>query len=88
MAATARRRLVLASIETEDGDRCVDIFRTADGRFGFETYRRDAEDGRGWFPIGGFEAVNYDTEEEARDAARANAPWIAWHEVDEQMRAR
>jgi hypothetical protein len=88
MAAMARRRLVIASIETVDGDRCVDIFRRSDGSFGFETYRRDAEDGRGWFPIGGFEAMSYDTEDEARAAARTNAPWIAWHEVNEQMRAR
>ncbi len=48
----ARSNKVLRSIETEDGGRCVDIFRRLDGTFGFEEYRRDVEDGRGWFPIG------------------------------------
>lgn len=88
MVATARRRLVLASIETEDGDRCVDIFRRSDGSFGFETYRRDAEDGRGWFPIGGFETRRYDMEQAARTAARKYAPWIEWNDFDGQMRDR
>ena len=80
MASSANRKLVLASIETEDGDRCVDIFRRPDGSHGFETYRRDAEDGRGWFPIGNFEAARYDTEQTARAAARDSVSWINWDE--------
>ena len=40
----AQKKLVLSSIETPDGGRCVDLFRTPDGSFGFEEYRRDAED--------------------------------------------
>jgi hypothetical protein len=43
-------RLVLDSVETPDGGRCVKIFRRGGGTFGFEVYRRDAEDLSGWFP--------------------------------------
>jgi hypothetical protein len=35
---------VLASIETGDGHRCVDLFRRLDGTFGYEEFRRDPED--------------------------------------------
>jgi hypothetical protein len=53
---------VLRSIETDDGGRCVDLFVRPDGSFGFEEYRRDSEDRRGWFPIGGYAAVTFITE--------------------------
>ncbi len=47
-----QKNRVLRSIETQEGERCVDFFIRPDGSFGFEEYRRDAEDRRGWFPIG------------------------------------
>lgn len=72
------RRLVLHSIETEDGGRCVDIFEAPEGGFGFETFRRDREDGGGWYAIGGFDQIRYTTHAEAMAAAQANAPWIDW----------
>jgi len=40
-----QRNLVLASLEAEGGERCVDVFKRPDGTFGFEEYRRDSEDG-------------------------------------------
>ncbi len=70
-------RLVLDSVETPDGGRCVDIFRRGDGTFGFEVYRRDAEDLSGWFPIGGFADTHYETEAKAREAAARVAPWLS-----------
>ena len=70
-------RLVLDSVETPDGGRCVDIFRRGDGTFGFEVYRRDAEDLSGWFPIGGFAVTHYETEAKAREAAARVAPWLS-----------
>ncbi len=48
----AHANKVTRSIETPDGTRCVDLYRRPDASFGFEEYRRDPEDGRGWFPIG------------------------------------
>ncbi len=68
---------VLRSIETDDGGRCVDLFVRPDGTFGFEEYRRDSEDRRGWFPIGGYAAKSFATEPEARAAALATVPWLA-----------
>lgn len=70
------RRLVLRSVETSDGDRCVDIFRRADGSYGFEGYRRDAEDTSGWFRVTQFGAQRFESESAAFDAARRIFPWF------------
>ncbi len=67
---------VLRSIETPDGDRCVDIFIRPDGSFGFEEYRRDIEDGRGWFPIGFHTEKSFGCKEEAEVNALAAVPWL------------
>ncbi|MDD9878015.1 MAG: hypothetical protein OXR84_11300 [Magnetovibrio sp.] len=68
--------LVINSIETPEGDRCVDLFRRADGTHGFEVYRRDAESLTGWYAIGGFADRTYASQAEARAAAVRVAPWI------------
>jgi hypothetical protein len=75
-AMVARRNLVLASLEADGGDRCVDIFRRPDDTFGFEEYRRDSEDGRGWFRIGNFGDEVFPTETDARVAATRALPWL------------
>jgi hypothetical protein len=68
---------VLRSIETDDGGRCVDIFVRPDGTFGFEEYRRDSEDGRGWFAIGFHASGVHATADDALSEARANVEWLA-----------
>ena len=70
------RKLVLQSIETADGDRCVDIFRRGDGSYGFEGYRRDAEDTSGWYRVARFDAQCFDSETAARTAAQMAFPWL------------
>jgi hypothetical protein len=70
------RHLVIESLETPDGGRCVDIFRRGDSSFGFEAYRRDVEDPRGWFPIGRHGENIYASEAEARAAAKARINWL------------
>jgi hypothetical protein len=67
---------VLRSIETDDGGRCVDLFVRSDGSFGFEEYRRDSEDRRGWFPIGGYAAAIYTTEVATLAQALLCVPWL------------
>lgn len=67
---------VLRSIETEGGGRCVDIFVRPDGTFGFEEYRRDVEDGRGWFLIGHHSRHVHASEAEALAAARSKVTWL------------
>ena len=73
----AARHRVLRSVETGCGSRCVDIFVRTDGTFGFEEYRRDAEDGRGWFPIGFHAGRSHATEPDAWQAAVVAVPWLS-----------
>ncbi len=68
---------VTRSIETPDGGRCVDLFRRPAGSFGFEEYRRDPEDGRGWFPIGFHADSAFPTEAAALAEARERVAWLA-----------
>ena len=67
---------VLRSIETVDGMRCVDFFIRPDGSYGFEEYRRDMEDARGWFPIGFHAEGKFSSEEEAEERAVAVVSWL------------
>ena len=72
----AGARRVLRSIETEDGGRCVDLFERPDGTFGFEEYRRDSEDGCGWFPIGHHASGVYATLDVALMEAMRKVVWL------------
>ena len=67
---------VIRSINSEGLDRCVDIFRRPDGTVGFEEFRRDVEDARGWFPIGGHAGRIFENEDEALSAARVAIAWL------------
>lgn len=67
---------VLASINNADGSRCVDIFRRADGTFGFEEYRRDPEDQGRWSHAGNFGTRVYATRAAAEAAAAAIVAWL------------
>jgi hypothetical protein len=72
----AHANKVLRSINNEDASLCVDIFRRPAGTIGFEEYRRDSEDGRGWFPIGDHSSRVFDDESEALKAAKAQVRWL------------
>jgi len=72
----AAKNIVLQSINFPDEGRCVDIFRRLDGTCGFEEFRRDIEDERGWFPIGFFGEKVFDSEEAALREARTKVPWL------------
>lgn len=71
------RNRVVQSINLTGEQVCVDIFVRPDGSYGFEEYRRDAEDLRGWFRIGQFGDRRFNGSEAARAAARAAVPWLA-----------
>lgn len=66
---------VSRSIEAPGGSICVDLFRMPDGTWGFAEYRRDPEDGRGWWPTG-LEGRPYTTEAAALAAARVSITWL------------
>ena len=67
---------VLASHQTRESDRCVDVFSRPDGTFGFEEFRRDPEDMGVWTPVSYFSGRAYATEPEALDAAVGAVPWL------------
>ena len=72
----AHKNKVLQSINLMDETRCVDIFLRPDGTFGFEEFRRDTEDNRGWFPIGYFGDRVFSTEKRALAEAFAKVGWL------------
>jgi hypothetical protein len=73
----AHANKVTRSIETPDGGRCVDLFRRPDGSFGFEEYRRDPEDGSGWYPIGFHDGAAFATEAAALTGACQRVGWLS-----------
>ena len=64
------------SIELPDGSKCVDIVENSDGVFGFEEYRRDPETNSGWFPIGNYYHLKWNTEKDALEAALRSVSWL------------
>ena len=67
--------VVMDSIENPQHDRCVDIFTRPDRSFGFEEFRRDAEDAGAWTPVSYFRSLRHASKDEAlADAARR----VAW----------
>jgi hypothetical protein len=73
----AHTNKILRSINDEGAGRCVDVFVRPDGTVGFEEYRRDVEDCRGWFPIGGHSARIFVDENAALKAAIVVVPWLS-----------
>ncbi len=63
--------VVVASLESDDGFRCIDIVRMADGLYLFDEWRRDPEDPAGW------QLVFANTDKRYRDEAAAKAAAIA-----------
>jgi|OM-RGC.v1.033375830 hypothetical protein len=73
----AHARKVVRSVNAPGGAVCVDVFACPDGRFGYELYRRDPEDPRGWGAPAGFGARRFPTAEAALADARDVVPWLA-----------
>jgi hypothetical protein len=69
--------LVLASRESSDRFRCVDIFSRPDGSFGFEEFRRDPEDMGAWTPVAYFSGATHATQADVERAAKRAVPWLA-----------
>lgn len=67
---------VLSSTNSSDGTQCVDIFRRADGSYGFDVFRRDPEDPRGWYSVGYFGDRLFPSSQAAQIAARTAVSWF------------
>ena len=59
---------VLKSINLPGDNICVDIFICPNNTYGFDEFRRDSEDGRGWFSIGHQGSVEFSSVPEAMKA--------------------
>lgn len=73
----ADRNRVIHSFNLDGELRCVDVFQRTDGTYGFEEYRREAEDPRGWFPVGCYAQRRYETAKAALIDARTHVPWLS-----------
>ena len=71
-----QKNLVVKSINNDDQSRCVDIFLRDDNTVGFEEFRRDIEDNRGWFPIGFFSKRVFESQSDALDEAVVKVKWL------------
>ena len=67
---------VIHSIETPDCRRCIDIFQRPVATFGFEEFRCDTEDLRGWVPVGNHSNTVFESKAAALAEARRRLPWI------------
>ncbi len=67
---------VVLSLNATGEALCVDFFKTDDGSFGFEEYRRDAETAEGWFPIGFFSDLRFQTLDQAKSDAMGRVAWL------------
>ncbi|MEM9029951.1 MAG: hypothetical protein AAGC70_16435 [Pseudomonadota bacterium] len=73
----ADKNVVVHSYNLDGETRCVDVFRRSDGTFGFEEYRREPEDGRGWYPIGHHGDRRFTTASDALTQAKVSVDWLA-----------
>ena len=71
------KNVVVRSFNMDGDNCCVDIFRRPDGTYGFEEYRREPEDGRGWFAIGNYSSRSFATLMNALTNAKASVRWLA-----------
>jgi hypothetical protein len=67
---------VLASIEDDEHNRCIDLFSRWDGTFGFEEYRRDAEDGGLWTRVQYYSPLIFASLHDALSAAMKTVAWV------------
>jgi len=69
--------VVIESIENPQHDRCVDVFTRPDGSFGFEEFRRDAEDSGAWTPVSYFSGLRQSSKGESLAQAARQVAWLA-----------
>ena len=72
----AHTNKVIRSINLDSETICVDVFLRPDGTYGFDEFRRDTEDGRGWYSIGHYGAASFGTFDQAFAAAKAKVSWL------------
>ena len=72
----AHGNIVVQSYNLEGNTVCFDIFMRAEGTYGFDEFRRDPEDGRGWFSIGHYGLREFSGFDEALNDAKQTVAWL------------
>lgn len=67
---------VIRSINLDGETICVDVFLRADGTYGFDEFRRDPEDGRGWYSIGHHGTAAFASLDQAIAEAKSKVSWL------------
>jgi hypothetical protein len=65
---------VVTTVHSEDAQRAIKVIKRADGRFGFNEFRREPEDAGGWTLVREDPAGTFATPDQAVAAARAG--WL------------
>ncbi|EAQ03746.1 hypothetical protein OB2597_10901 [Pseudooceanicola batsensis HTCC2597] len=73
----AHENRVIRSVNFDGETLCVDIFQRPDGSYGFDEYRRDPEDGRGWYSIGLQGDRRFSSCSDAMEEALSVVGWLA-----------
>ncbi|WP_039016996.1 hypothetical protein [Halocynthiibacter namhaensis] len=73
----AHKNKVMRSINLDGEYICVDVFQRPDGTVGFDEFRRDPEDARGWYSIGHFGDQVFADVDAAFRAATQSVHWLA-----------
>jgi hypothetical protein len=69
--------VVFESVENDEHNRCVDLFQRPDGTWGFEEFRRDAEDAGAWTPAAYYSPAVFPTKDAAWSTAIGTVRWLA-----------
>ncbi|WP_298863032.1 hypothetical protein [uncultured Sulfitobacter sp.] len=72
----AHENKVIHSVNLYGDAICVDIFQRPDASFGFDEFRRDEEDGQGWFSIGHFGEQQFTSVAQTIEAAIGQVGWF------------
>jgi hypothetical protein len=67
---------VLQSLHNLTQERCIDVFVRDDGSFGYDEYRRDYEDGGGWFSLHYYSHLVFASQADARNHAEESVAWV------------
>lgn len=66
---------VVKTINDPRGGRRVEIYRRANGTFGFEEWKYGVDE-KAWFPVGRYSYAIIDTLERAEQEARSRVDWL------------
>jgi len=73
----AHTNKVIRSVNLDGETICVDIFLGPEGTYGVDQFRRDPDDGRGWYSIEHHGKASLVTFDEALAKAKTEVSWLS-----------